>query len=257
MRWLFDPLFTLNIKVFGFNSENIVLKDEISHFTEYFSLEPTPATAIRLNNFGWVFKSAPGTCTIYGEKNYAPNGLALLRAHPNQGEGLSFFLKVTNIAILNRIKPYASARSGSTPTALPSFSGRMRLLYLDNLNPVAQSGGEFSLTSDEINENHLASIAPPVFTFREARPGAQYLKFSTLSPIGGSTSIPIDQKTQTAFVQLPENTYQLEQQAGGEMETLILSTDMPVGKILGMVRIFEPPAGWEPVKRYRINFDTI
>lgn len=256
MRRRFDPLFSIKVIHSKYQEEDWETK-EIPPVARDFVFEPTPSSALRMKQLGWIFKPRPGACTIFGEKIFAADGTASLRALPATGEGLAFHLRLQNRALLRETKPYARHSQNGIPAPLPAFSGRMRLLYLDNLNPVAQPAGEFSLCPDYIDEDHLASIALAAFTFTKALPGTRELKFTALSPEGVSYSIPLEPKTKTAFVKLPENTYRLEQQPGGEKETIVLSSDMPAGSVLGIIRIFEPPGGWEPVKRYRINFGVV
>lgn len=259
MRWRFDPLFSIKIY-----HTKYTLPDpetlESPPTAKDFTLEPTQATAQQLKKLGWVFKSQPGSCKVFGEKVFDQDGNATLRSIPAIAEGFTFYLMLNNPALLNQTKPYVlQSKPVVIPNPnLPAYSGRSRLLYFDNLNPVPQSGGEFSLCAGAVDLAQFASSAPTAFTFNKPKVGVKTLKFKALSPLSTDTSFLINPETNSTPIELPENAYILEQNPGGHSETIVLHAELVTGNVLGIVRIFKPTNGsWEPIKRYKVNFDEV
>lgn len=257
MHWRFDPLFSIKV----YHTKYLIPNGSTEPPTaEDFTLEPTSTTERRLKELGWVFKAQPGVCTIYGEKVFEANGNASLRYLPDAEESFTFFLNLSNAAILNETKPYVLA---SKPVVvpksdLPAFSGRSRVLYFDNINPSPQSGGEFSLSTGRVDVDQFASVAPISFSFNKAAPGVSTLKFTALTPTATIAQFAVNQPMQTAQVTLGENAYHLEQVPGGPSETMVIMAENLAGKALGVVRIFQPVSGsWEPLRRYRIDFEAV
>jgi len=249
MHWRFDPLFSIKIV----HSKNPLVN------AEDFDLEPTQGTAQRLKALNWICKSQAGYCTVYGQKVFEANGDAVLRGQASNDESFTFFLNLNNPEILNLTKPYVlSSNPVIVPNPnLPAFSGRTRLLYFDNLNPVPLSGAELSLSTGEVDIDQFASSAPTVFDFDQAKPGVNSLKFTALTPSSTITQINLHPQLHNAQVELEENTYRVDQIPGGPSETMVLMRENVHGNVLGMIRIFPSATGWEPVRRFRIDFEKV
>lgn len=257
MHWRFDPIFSIKIYHAKYKTEDPDTKENPPTARD-FSLEPTPSTTRQLKKLGWIFKSQPGSCKVFGEKVFDPERNAVLRTIPAKTEGFTFFLRLNNPALLNGTKPYVlQSKPQLIPNPnLPVYSGRSRLLYFDNLNPVPQSGGEFSLCSGAVDVAQFASFAPTSFTFDKPKNGVKTLKFKALSRDPTTTTFSVNEQSKSVLVKLPENAYTLEQNPGGFSETLFLTSETITGNALGIVRIFGTEEGnWEPIRRYRINFD--
>lgn len=249
MHWRFDPLFSIKI----------VHSKNVSVSAEDFSLEPTHATARLMKTLNWIHRAQAGFCTVYGEKVFDADGNTSFRVQPKAEESLAFFLRLNNASLLNETKPYVLASTPEiVPNVLPTFSGRTRLLYFDNLNPVPVSGGEFSLsTSAEVDLDQLASSAPLSFSFDKAKTGVSNLKFTALTPEAVTTQFALHPQLRSAQIDLPENAYRVEQIPGGPTETLVLMAENISGNELGVIRIFPGATGWEPLRRYRIDFQKV
>lgn len=250
MHWRFDPLFSIKIYHSKYHPPKGV----------DFMFEPTKTSAMLLKKLGWVFKTLPGELTIYGEKVFEINGDANLRSKPQANESLSFFIKLNNTVILNETKPYVlKSKPDLKPNlSLPVFSGRSRLVYLDNLNASSLSGGAFSLTVGPVDVAQMASNFPTKFTFYQANPGVKTLKINSKTPKASTLQYPIDEQTNSAQIELPENAYQLEQNPGGFTETIVVLSENIEANVLGLVRIFPYTDGsWEPARNYHVNFEAV
>lgn len=249
MHWRFDSLFSIKV----------LLSKDSSQTTVDFSFEPTKSTALYMKSLGWIFRTQPGYCSIYGEKLFDPDGNSFLRAQPKIDESLTFFLRLNDISLLNKIKPYVLASKPEiTPNVLPDFSGRTRLFYLDNLNPLPLSGGVFSFTSKPVDIAELASNFPTEFTFNLKKTGVKTLKFTSKTPKVSTLQFAINEQSNSAQVELPENAYQLEQSPGGSTETIVVLSENIEGNTLGLVRIFPSTEGaWEPIRRFEITFQVV
>jgi hypothetical protein len=250
MHWRFDPLFSIKV----YHSKYRPPKG-----TD-FTLEPTKTSAMLLKKLGWIFRTQPGELTIYGEKAFETNGDVNLRSKPPFNESLTFLIKLNNAVILNETKPYVlKSKPDLEPNpSLPVFSGRSRLVYLDNLNASALSGGAFSLTAGPIDVAQMASNFPAKFTFYQAKSGVKTLKITSKTPKASTLQYPIDEQTNSAKIELPENAYQLEQNPGGFTETIVVLSENIEANVLGLVRIFPYTDGsWEPVRNYHVNFEAV
>ncbi len=251
MHWKFDPFFSIHILHGKYPPPGL---GQAAPPAPVFSIEPTSDTKRRLLRMGWVFRpsTAGGGGTLYAEKIFAIDGTAKLRVRPAQNEGFSFIIRLAEASLLNQTKPYVP-----TPSNLPPFSGRARMLYFDNLNASPVSANTFSLTAgNAVDFPEFASRMPTPFTFRSASPAVTGLELKVLAPGGSATNFPINDKTQSVEINLPENGYRFTQQPGGQSETLFLTNEVLPANTLGIVRIFQPPnTDWEPARHYQIMFD--
>ncbi|MBK9337285.1 MAG: hypothetical protein IPM98_12200 [Lewinellaceae bacterium] len=258
MHWRFDPLFTIEVYHSKYKTPDPDT-GELPRKAPDFALEPSVSTAGHLLRMGWVFRSQAGGGTVYGEKVFAADGTAALRSLPTPDEGFTFLLRLKNPALLNETKPYVlESKPVLKPNPnLPAFSGRFRLLYFDNRDPVPRPGGELWLTPTPVGVAQFGSAAPAPFTLSCSKTDASEVAFTPLAPAGAVQSFPVDTKTKTVRIDLPENGYQLLHKPGNQAEVLFLTTDLPTGDVLGVVRIFKPSgtAGWEPHRRYQIIFE--
>ena len=251
MHWKFDPFFTIDILHGKYPPPAAGQADPP---VPSFSVEPTGETRRRLLRMGWVFRpyTGGGGGALYAEKMIAPDGTAKLRARPAPDEGFTFIIRLADAALLNQTKPYAKV-----PSTLPAFSGRSRLLYFNNLNAVSTGTDQFSLSAGSaVGLPEFGSRMPTVFIFQATSSSVTQVKMDALIPGGTSQSFPVNSKTRSAAINLPENGYRLTQQPGGAAETLFLTNTALPANSLGVLRIFQPPgADWEPFRRYQILFD--
>ncbi|MBK6997714.1 MAG: hypothetical protein IPH31_23570 [Lewinellaceae bacterium] len=251
MHWKFDPFFSIHILHGKYPPPGL---GQPAPPAPVFTLEPTSETQRRLQRMGWVFRpnTAGGEGTLYAEKIFGTDGTAKLRVRPAQNEGFSFIIRLTDPSLLTQTKPYVP-----TPSNLPSFSGRARMLYFDNFNASPVGANTFSLTAgNAVGHPEFASRAPIPFTFSTPTPAVSGLELKPLAPGSASINFPINDKTLSVEINLPENGYKCTQQPGGQAETLYLTNEVLPANALGIVRIFQPPnADWEPFKHYQIMFD--
>jgi hypothetical protein len=255
MHWRFDPLFSIEVH---HSKYDVTLPAAGDKPRPPFALEATRATAARLREMGWVFKARAGACTVFGEKVFDAEGTPRLRAWPAPEEGLSFWLRLKDAALLNETKPYVLAtKPRIVPNEnLPAFSGRSRLLYFDSRETYAAAEGQLYLGAVRVGSSSLASIAPPAFSLSLADDNVRQVALAPLRTAGESFRFSIPSGAKTVPIELPEAAYRLEQQPGGQAETIVLNAEQPTGNILGMVRIFAAEDGaWEPVRRYTIFFE--
>lgn len=257
MRWRFDPIFSLDVYHNRYKGPDPDT-GELPRRAPDFVLEPAPATLEHLRRMGWVFKAYIGGGIVYGEKQFEPDGTTVLRQQPEPDEGLSFYLVLNNPALLSATKPFVlETKPQVVPnTNLPAFSGRFRLMYFDNRDPVPRPGGEWWLMPAPVGITQIGSVAPTPFVFPQGKNNTAEVALTALSPGGATATFPLDTTTKTARIDLPENGYLLVQKPGNETETLFLTPNLPNSKVVGVVRIFKPPgANWEPARRYHIVFE--
>ncbi|MBK8965781.1 MAG: hypothetical protein R3D58_00365 [Saprospiraceae bacterium] len=260
MHWRFDPLFSIAVCHSKYKDPD--QETGVPPNAPDFVLEPTPGTAENMHRLGWVFKPEPGGCRIFGEKRFDADGSSSLRAQPADGEGLTFALRLTNPALLNETKPYATepeADSGPDPVPaddLPHYSGNARILYLDNRTPTAELGGILRIA---VGRGQLGSRAGVPFLFRPTNSAAQNLELVPLAPGGVSQTVPIPPQTRALELNLSENGYRLTLLTGndGPSEIIYFTNDLLRADTLGIVRIFKPAggSGWESGHRYQVFFE--
>jgi len=253
MHWKFDPFFSIAILRLKSPSSGSVSPVPLA---KAFWIEPTANTQQRLLDMGWVFKPYPtgGGGRVYAEKTVDPDGNAALRSKPAPEEGLTFLLQLSDATLLKHTAPFDAKNAD-----LPSFSGRARLLYFDNLHAVADNFGAYQLSKiNAVEAGDLGSRVPAHFMYRPSENQTLKVEMNPLAPNGIPYSFNVNPKTETVEIQLPENGYQLTQKPSGKTETLYLTDEtLPVNTI-GVLRIFKPPgADWEPNKQYRITFREV
>ncbi|MCY7327046.1 MAG: hypothetical protein LH618_00695 [Saprospiraceae bacterium] len=272
MHWKFDPFFSIDILHGKYSPPTAGQADPP---VPAFSVEPTGETRRRLLRMGWVFKpyAGSGGGTLYAEKIVEPDGATILRSKPKQNEGFTFVLRLTEPALVRQTKPFMRSPTGLEIAAepdpakknlprpnenLPSYSGRARLLYFDNLK-IAVGTGPFLLSANNAVEfTEFASRMPTHFMFTATTPGISQLKMDSADPAATSTAFPLPALTKSAEIKLPENGYRLTQQPLAGSETLFLTDETLHPDTLGVVRIFQPvSAEWEPFRRYQIFFDKV
>ena len=258
MHWRFDPLFSIEVHHSKYDVTSSEAEDGFRPPVDSFALEATRATAARLRAMGWIFKARPGACTVFGEKVFDAGGTPHLRAWPAPDEGLSFWLRLKDATLLNETKPYVLASKPQlVPNEnLPAFSGRSRMLYFDSHETYAAAEGQLHLGAARVGSSSLASIAPPAFSLRLAHDEVRQVTLTPLRTAGESFGFSVPSGARAVSIELPEAAYRLEQQPGGQAETIVLNAEQPTGNVLGMVRIFAAEDGaWEPVRRYIISFE--
>lgn len=261
MHWRYDPLFSISAYHTRYANPDPDT-GEAPRKAPDFSLEPSSTTAARLRNMGWIFKQKTGSCTIYGEKLFEPDGTTRLRCIPAPEEGLTFLLRLNNPAILNETKPYVleSIPDLIPNNNLPGFSGRSRLLYFDNRDPTPEAGSdELNLADGVVDEPQLASRAPRPFDLQNAPAGVTELVLTPLAPRSLPKTYTINLLTKSVVINLPENGYTLEYKPGTQKEILYLTSDSMPNDLLGIIRIFKPTGntGWEPYQRYKLLFEKV
>lgn len=263
MHWRFDPLFS--ISVYHNRYKNPDPQTGALPQAPDFLLEPSNDTRKRLQKMGWVFRPTGWGWTALGEKTYSDDGSAVLRAKPGAGEGFTFLLRLRNTGLFNETKPYMVRIDGTVkpnPT-LPSFSGRARLLYFDNLNPVGMPppapANHFWLSAGPADVEQLASRAPTPFPFATPKPGVTGVDVTPLAPAGATKTYPLNPSSHSVVLDLPENGYRIVQQPVNQSEILFLTSEIPPADAIGIVRIFEHPGsgGWEPHRCYQILFGQV
>jgi len=251
MHWKFDPFFSIEILHGKYPPPG---PGKPAPPAPEFLVEPTGETQNRLLRMGWVFKSytSGGGGILYAEKVVDPNGTAKLRVSPAQNEGFTFLVRLTDPSVLNATKPYST-----TPSVLPPFSGRARLLYFDNLNAEALNSDTYSLPVNvAVGAADFGSRMPKRFTFRPAQAGVNQIEMLELAPGGDTNDFPIATQNTSVEIVLSENGFTFKQQPLGLSETLFLTDETLPSNTLGVVRIFQPPgANWEPFRRYQIMFE--
>ncbi len=252
MHWRFDPLFSIAVYHSKYKDSDPET-GEVPRKAPDFVLEPSKRSEALLSGIGWIFKQRSGSCIIYGEKVFSADGSKKLRGLPDQATGFTFLLRLPNGSILNETRPYVL--DGQPNKGLPLIVGRSRLLYFDNLNPTSGSGGELWLTRDPMDLAQFGSSAPVPFDFMHPDSKATSVDFTPLIPGGKPQKIALNTQTRTTEINLPENGYRIAPLPDEYSKILFLSPENITADTLGVVRIFEPPGGWEPLHRYQILFD--
>jgi hypothetical protein len=257
MHWRFDPLFSIGVYHSKYKNADPDT-GELPRKAPDFELQPTQGTAARLARLGWVFKTQTGSCTVYGEKVFSDDGTSALRSKPANGEGLTFFLRLKNPDLLNETKPFEpELNPDGTSIPLPSFSGRNRMLYFDNLDPNPRPDGVIWLTAAPVSKTQLGSMAPTLFAFTSKIAANTGITLTMLAPgPNAPQAFSLDPNTHSVGLEMPESGYKLTQVPGNQSEILFLTPEIRAPDALGIVRIFEPGGtGWEPHKRYQIIFE--
>lgn len=253
MHWKFEPFFSIEILHGKYPPPAV---GQPAPPAPVFSVEPSAETKDRLLRMGWIFKPYPsgGGGVLYAEKIISRDGTSKLRVRPASGEGFSFLLHLIDMAVLQNTMPYKDPTS-----SFPAFSGRARLLYFDNLNPVNAGPNTFLLTAgNSVSFPDFASRIPTSFIFRPTSTTVTQVEMASRSPGGLSKVYSIDTTTKSAEITLPENAYRLTQQPVNQSEIVYLTNEQLPPSALGVARIFQPKnAEWEPFRRYQIMFDKI
>jgi hypothetical protein len=239
--------------------------------TPDFDLTPSASTAERMRRLNWMFKSLPEGGMVFAEKIISPDGQSTFARQPITDEPFTFLIRLNNPALLNYTVPFAKkagtaaapsgnigARGGAAAEAspvptvvpnngLPSFSGRGRLLYFDNLLavPIPQPNtppGEPPLlrmtAGDFVGLPELASRGPTPFNFAPIK-GSTAIEFTPLVPTSTPVVIlDIPAQSQSFVAKVPDNAYRMKQLPGDQSELIFLTGEPLDSSVFGIVRIF-------------------
>ncbi len=281
MHWKFEPLFSIRV----LHQRTL---DAPPDKTPDFDLAPSARTAERMRRLNWMYKAQPGGGIVFAEKIVGPDGQSSFARQPLADEPFTFLLRLNNPALLNYTAPFAKkkalmvgppsnmvARPGAIAVAaaseatvpnsdLPSFSGRSRLLYFDNLSAVSipqpnappDAPPLLRLTAGEFaGLPEFASRGPTLFAFAPVSGGA--VEFSPLTPSGTPiVALDILPQSQRFTAELADNAYRMKQVPGNKSELIYLTGEQLDSSVFGVIRIFNTATlpALDQNRRYTVAF---
>lgn len=284
MHWKFEPIFSIQVQ------HQRTLNGVPSSLPD-FEVMPAAATAERMRRLNWIFKTQPDGARVFAEQVIAPDGQASFARSPLDGEAFTFLIRLNNTSLLNNTAPYmksGAAASRVLPagpvnmrsramaieeqgketaipnTALPSFSGRSRLLYLDNLSTVAipqpNAPPLLRLTAGEfVDIPEFASRGPTTFTL-SPKAGSKQVEFTPLTPDKSPVMLfDVAEGASRVNIDLPANGYRLRQIPGNHTEVMYLGDEQIDSSTLGVIRIFQWPdlPILDTYRRYSVQFAEV
>ena len=260
MHWKFEPLFSIRVL-------HQRALDAAPDKTPDFDLAPSVGTTERMRRLNWMYKAQPGGGMVFAEKVVGPDGQSSFARQPLADEPFTFLLRLNNPALLDYTAPFTKkkdpivgppsnmvARPGAVAVAatagatvpnnsLPSFSGRGRLLYFDNLSAVSipqpNAPPLLRLTAGEfVGLPEFASRGPTPFAFAPAS-GAAAVEFSPLTPAGTPiVALDIPAQSQRFTAKVADNAYRMKQVPGNQSELIYLTGEQLDSSVFGVIRIF-------------------
>jgi hypothetical protein len=245
MKWKFEPI--LSIRVLHQRMQEVPLVDPDA-YTPEFSVEPSPDTLHYLKRMGWIAKPMPNGIRVFGEKIIREDGSSFYRQAPEDISVLTFLVRLNDHAILEETSPFVLKREPLEPNEdLPAFSGKSRLLYFDNLSvnvqPLPDDGEILVLTKGEyVGEPEFASQAVSPFLMKLSKKDITDVVATSIGP-GDKVKeekIKVPSGSQSVFLELEENAWQITPKPDGEQEQEIiyLSSKPFPEKVFGIIRIF-------------------
>ena len=203
---------------------------------------------------------------VFAEKTIGPDGQSTFARKPGADEPFTFLLRLNNPALMNYTVPFAKKAGVTQPSGnmrvrggavaevgqdsaiipnndLPSFSGRGRLLYFDNLLAVSipqpNAPPLLRITAgDFVGLPELASRGPTPFNFAPVK-GSTAVEFSPLVPSGTPVvMLDIPAQSQSFVAKVPDNAYRMKQMPGNQSELIFLTDEQLDSSVFGIVRIF-------------------
>lgn len=219
--------------------------------TDAFQVRPAPACQQALKKAGLLFKAFPNGGLVAAEKRHLPNGTTRV-AHRIAGlTRFSFLLLLRDRSLLADTVPFNAAD-------LPDFSGRRRVLYLDNLSadrridtglealPPTTPGAAPVMsmplsTGDWVDRADLASITPRHFDLL-LKEGESQLKIESLAPAGApSQTHTVSPSNRALSLLLPTGGVRAQRQSGATTTTEIWVADdaLTTENALGVIDIYK------------------
>lgn len=264
--WKYDLLFTFQLFPEG-GAEPL------------FAVIPTTDCVQTLRRYGLIFKPLSPGAAIIAEKRFQPDGSKATLRPIRSLTSFSFILQLKEAALLNQVAPYVM-RNGSgeiIPVELPSFSGRSRILYFNNLSASGQIDSDlefipppedvdFDLSSrklsiqDMVSADDLASLAPNVFSLTEDPARVSLLQLQSIRPDGDTMlTEPITAQKRRVEVDVPSGAYRLIRTGpGGGEERIYAGSQLLGGAVFGLIEIFKDDSiNYGSVINYQIEFEKI
>lgn len=260
MHWKFEKMFEIKV-----THEHLtgVPKDPATD-PPAFTVQPTLSTLVRFKKMNWMVRPTRNGLMVFAERITRTDGTLNAPKKPQKDEQLAFVIGLNRPSLLKVTKPYMiSAVPDPKPNDhLPAFSGRARLLYLNNLNATPQPDGSLRITQGPfVDEPEFASRAPTTFDFAAAQAGVSSVEATAILP-NPPTAIsfafrPAASKVQ---VELAENAYKMVQKPTGAAlgERMFLTNEALPDNTLGIVSIFDvPSAPIDQNKTFHLAFAKI
>lgn len=227
MIYFYDILFSIKVKVDGV-------------FTEQFSIMPTAICRNKLNQISWLFKETNEGGIIIVEKLGVDENSAVVTHTVNSLIDFTFLLQLNDVALLENIKPYKRT------TDLPSYSGRSRQLYFNNLDAfhaVEDTRIELS-ESNAVGDTDFASIILNKFSYTETDLSIplHQIRLNEIRPNGDVMEPfdPLPLSGSTAQIELKNGAYQLERGNNpANSEILFAQSSLLRSSALGIIQIFK------------------
>ncbi len=252
--WLYDILFAFQV-----NHPDDKAK-------QGFRILPTPACRRQLSRYGLIFKPMPNGGAVIVEKK-APGDPAQTPLPIRQIKGItgfSFLLFLNNPNLLADTVPFHQS-------GLPSFIGRSRLLYFDNLDsnnridrdldPQPQTGPSnmnlavYELAQEgDVSLQDLASLGPNKFEYYADPQTTSIFHLTPIQPNGGAAqSWTIDNNNKRVALELDEGLYAIRQ---SEEEIFYAASNLLSAGPFGLIHIFkDQQIDYNLTIRYDIFFE--
>lgn len=231
-----------------------------------FRILPTAACRRQLARYGLIFKPLPNGGVVIVEKK-APGapGDAAQPVHKITGTtGFSFLLFLNDSSLLPDTVPFQES-------GLPSFIGRSRILYFDNLDSSNRidheldyppqpgpSGIDYAVyelaREGEVGLRDLASLGPNDFEYYANPQNTSIFQVKPIHPNGGTTqSWPISNTSKRVSLKLEEGPYTVKQ---SNEEIFYAATPLMSAGAFGLIHIFKDQnLDYNLAIRYDIYFE--
>lgn len=252
--WKYDILFSFNLDHPGPRPDDLYLY-------------PTSDCTGKLKQFGLIFRKLPQGGLIIQEKRILPDSsLAVIRPMPPEVV-FTFVLATSNPAALQLLKPFHDV--------LPPFSGRRRILYLNNLDgslqldtaldhPPQTTPSDTDLAAKVISkdpavgENDLASLTPNSFSLLADPAETSQLILAAQKPNPPvNQQFPVTATHKNIALELETGAFRLDKTGSiNSTEILFADTRMLTTDVVGIIEIFKDPnTDYNTTIRYDIIFE--
>ncbi|MEM7369921.1 MAG: hypothetical protein AAF587_15050 [Bacteroidota bacterium] len=218
--------------LFSFQFAHDVYHDAV---TRDFRILPTSTCRAALARHGMGFKSFEEGGQVIVEK--ISDGLSPAQAlRPLRGlTAFPFIIQAVNKSIIPQTRPYSE-------TGLRSYTGKSRILYLDNLNNanVIDTSPQLSVGA-QVGQGDLGSLIPNEFSFQEDPADIQQVRIEEIQP-GGSIvqTVPITPNQTRVELDLKSGAYRLIKLGiGSDIEVIYAESGLLGADLIAIVQIYK------------------
>lgn len=236
--------------LFSFQFAHDVYHDAV---TRDFRIVPTNRCLATLARHGMGFKGFEQGGQVIVEK--ISDGLSPAEAlRPLRGlTAFPFVIQAINKGIIPQTRPY-------NETGLRTFTGKSRILYLDNLNNanVIDTSTQLSVNA-QVGQDDLGSLIPNEFTFYEDPAFIQQVRIEEIQPGGMIVqTVPITPNQTRVELELASGAYRLIKLGlGSDSEVIYVESGLLGADLIAIVQIYkDETVDYNTPVHYTISFQN-